>query len=150
MDLDTYPLQLADWQHRQRVFQAAQLNARTQLNALATKTARQRKSMAAGREKVRLQQQVADLQEKLRTVETGAAESAAARPTAPVDELRALAEALRVCGEVLTRETYTICFGSRSCSNLANVSESYALVRGQACVCGGCLERGADPAVAKR
>jgi hypothetical protein len=70
---------------------------------------------------------------------------------APAPVLSSLADALDiVAGRLAAVIPSSLCCNNLSCSNMASVSESFALVRGKGCVCGGCTSgvavRGAQAA----
>jgi hypothetical protein len=106
--LDCFSSKCAAWHSWQQALHAKQLAVHTQLDALQSETAGERSINAGQQIKLQPKQQVAELQNELRRLDKAVAKSAATRPTAPVDQLRALSDTLRVCGKVLTRETCTL------------------------------------------
>jgi hypothetical protein len=105
-----------------------------------------------GSQSARAVQLAADkLQAKLLKLDAAVDSCAAQRPVVPAETLANLATSLLEWGSALSAcATYCHQCGSSKCSNLGTVSELFALVRGRACVCRGCLQRGVDPAFAKR
>jgi hypothetical protein len=145
--LDKSSSKLQEWHSTQQALKVQRLELHKQLLEFQSRQLTGR----PGSKVFETQQQAIDkLQTELHKLDAAMDESAAQRHVGYVGALVNLSLSLIDCGSTLARDTLAMCCGNGNCDNLGTVSESFALVRGRACVCGGCLKYGVDPALAKR
>jgi hypothetical protein len=143
--MQEYPSQLALWTRKYKLVKAQQQEVRKQWAALQSRVG------GVSRKAAKAHAQLDQLQAEMGQVDQeAAAVLVAQQPTAPVRHLQLFGEAMYRFAPMLLHTTSVATCGNPSCNSLATVSESHALVRGQQCVCRGCVRHGLGPTTAKR